>query len=159
MPLRKSGTQRAIDAKQQAHRPALALTPAPRRRWPMALAGLSLMVMLTGLLGAAIFHTQLAERQIRIDGLERSVKDGRERFDQLRHRRAELRSPVRLAAAAKGLGMIPGDTGVFVELDEWQLARQLAAAGVLDDSVRAVIDDTDPLEQFSDVKRVSAGQP
>ena len=36
---------------------------------------------------------------------------------------------------------------------------KLAAAGVVDDQSRDVIIDTDPLEQFSDVKRVSAGQP
>jgi hypothetical protein len=111
------------------------------------------------MLAAAVFHTQLAERQIRIGVLERSVNEERERFDELRHRRAELRSPVRLAAAAGDLGMSPGDTGTFVELDPWQLAQQLAAAGIVDDQSRDVITDTDPLEQFSDVKRVSAGQP
>ncbi len=146
-------------AKQPKQAPALALTPTPRRRWPVALGGIALLVVLAGLLGAAVFHTQLAERQIRIDGIERSVKEERERFDELRHRRAELRSPVRLAGAAEELGMVPGDTGEFVELDPWQLARQLAAAGVVDDSSRSVVIDTDPLEQFSDVKRVSAGQP
>ena len=146
-------------AKQPNQAPALALTPTPRRRWPVALGGIALLVVLAGLLGAAVFHTQLAERQIRIDGIERSVKEERERFDELRHRRAELRSPVRLAGAAEELGMVPGDTGEFVELDPWQLARQLAAAGVVDDSSRSVVIDTDPLEQFSDVKRVSAGQP
>ena len=104
-------------------------------------------------------HTQLAERQIRIDSIERSVKDERERFDELRHRRAELRSPVRLAVAAEQLSMVPGDTGEFIELDPWQIARQLAAAGVVDDSPGNVVCDTDPLAQFSDVKRVSAGQP
>ena len=88
------------------------------------------------------------------------VKAGiRERFDELRYRRAELRSPVRLAEAAGALGMVPGDTGSFVELDPWLLARQIAAAGVVDEGAREMIIDTDPLEQFSDVKRVSAGQP
>ncbi len=151
----KNVTAKAATAKA----PVLALTPAPRRRWPVALGGIALLVVLAGLLGAAVFHTQLAERQIRIDGFERSVRDERERFDELRHRRAELRSPVRLADAAGQLGMVPGDTGEFVELDPWQLARQLAAAGVVDDSSRSVVSETDPLEQFSDVKRVSAGQP
>jgi hypothetical protein len=111
------------------------------------------------MLGAAVFHTQLAERQLKIGELERSVNDERERFDELRYRRAELRSPVRLAGAAGDLGMVRGDASTFVELDSWATARQLAAAGVIDNASRQVIIDTDPLEQFSDVKRVSAGQP
>ena len=108
---------------------------------------------------AAVFHTQLAGRQLTIGELERSVNAERERFDELRYRRAELRSPVRLASAASDLGMVRGDAGTFVELDSWATARQLAAAGVIDDASRQIIIDTDPLEQFSDVKRVSAGQP
>jgi hypothetical protein len=155
----KKSAKQPKQATQPKQAPALALTPAPRRRWPVALGGVALLVVLAGLLGAAVFHTQLAERQIRIDGIERSVKEERERFDELRHRRAELRSPVRLAGAAEELGMVPGDTGEFVELDPWQLARQLAAAGIVDDLSRSVVIDTDPLQQFSDVKRVSAGQP
>lgn len=137
---------------------SLALTPKLRRRWPVALGGIGVLVVLAGLLGAAVFHTQLAERQIRIDGIERSVNQERDRFDELRYRRAELRSPVRLAGAATPLGMVPGDTGEFVDLDPWQVARQLAAAGIVDESTRSVVIDTDPLEQFSDVKSVSAGQ-
>lgn len=154
-----STATRARGAKSNEHRPALTLSPAPRRRWPAVLGSFALLVVLAGMLGAAVFHTQLAERQIRIDGLERSVNDERERFDELRYQRAELRSPVRLAAAAGELGMVPGDTGDFVELDPWQRARQLAAAGVVEHQQSEVVIDTDPLGQFSDVKRVSAGQP
>lgn len=142
-----------------ARRPSLSVAPKPQRRWPVALASIALLVVMAGLLGAAVFHTQLAERQIRIDQLERSVNDQRERFDELRYQRAELRSPVRLAEAAGGLGMVPGDTGVFVQLDPMQVAQQLAAAGVIDQTTSELVIDTDPLEQFSDVKRVSAGQP
>ena len=49
----------------------------------------------------------------KIGELERSVNDERERFDELRYRRAELRSPVRLAGAAGDLGMVRGYTGTF----------------------------------------------
>ena len=133
----RSATQKTSTSQKKAavQAPALALSamPTSQRRWPVALGGIALLVVLAGLLGAAVFHTQLAERQIRIDGIERSVKEERERFDELRFRRAELRSPVRLAAGAQELGMVPGDTGEFVELDPWLLARQLAAAGVVDD--------------------------
>lgn len=159
-PLRQqSPTTRTRAGAAQSKQPALKLAVSRGRRWPAVFGGFALLVVLVGMLGAAVFHTQLAERQLQIDELERSVNDERERFDELRYRRAELRSPVRLAGAAGDLGMIRGDTGTFVELDSWDTARQLAAAGVVDDASRQVIIDTDPLEQFSDVKRVSAGQP
>jgi hypothetical protein len=156
---RKRPEQQKHAQKNKRQQQALVLTPTLPRRWPVALGGVALLVVLAGLLGVAVFHTQLAERQIRIDTIERSVTDERERFDELRYRRAELRSPVRLAGVADELGMVPGDTGEFIELDPWQFARQLAASGILDDSQRNVVIDTDPLQQFSDVKRVSAGQP
>jgi cell division protein FtsL len=156
---RKRPEQQKPAQKKNRQQPALVLTPTLQRRWPVALGGIALLVVLAGLLGVAVFHTQLAERQIRIDTIERSVSDERERFDELRYRRAELRSPVRLAGVADELGMVPGDIGEFIELDPWLFARQLAAAGMVDDSPGNVVIDTDPLEQFSDVKRVSAGQP
>ena len=159
-PLRKqSAVTRNSAGAAQSKKPALTLAASRRRRWPAVLGAFALLVVLAGMLGAAVFHTQLAERQLRIGQLERSVNDERERFDELRYRRAELRSPVRLARAAGDLGMVRGDAGKFVELDKWATARQLAAAGVIDTSSRQVIIDTNPLEQFSDVKRVSAGQP
>ncbi len=139
--------------------PPLALTPALRRRWPFALGVLVVIVVLMALLATAIFHTQLAERQIRVDAIEREVNAERDRFDQLRYRRAVLRSPVRLAEEAASLGMVPGLTGSFVELDGWQIARQLAATGVVGEGDTSVIVATDPLAQVSEVKRASAGRP
>jgi hypothetical protein len=130
-----------------------------RRRWPAVLAALAWSVMFAGLLGAAVFHTQLAERQLRIDRLERAVATQRELFDELRYERAELRSPVRLAAAATAMGMQRGDVSDFVQVTPEQLARQLAATGAIDDRAVRIIIDTDPLDQFRDVKAVTAGRP
>lgn len=143
---------------RRATRPDLVVV-ARRRRWPALLAGTLWLVVSVGLLGAAVFHTQLAERQLRIDRLERAVSEQRELFDDLRYQRAELRSPVRLASEAGALGMRRGSTGTFVEVDPMQFARQLAAAGALDDRAVQIIIDTDPLDQFRDVKSVTAGQP
>jgi hypothetical protein len=135
-------------------RPALQIVPR-RRRWPAVLAGSVWSLVFVGLLGAAVFHTQLAERQLRIDRLDRQVAVERERFDELRYERAELRSPVRLAAAASDLGMRRGRASTFVSVDPLAVARQLAAAGPIgDDAVRIVIH-TDPLDQFRAVKRVT----
>jgi hypothetical protein len=61
--------------------------------------GLTVLVGLV-LTGALLLHTRLAERQLQIDALERSVREERQQFDVLRAQRAELRSPARLADAA-----------------------------------------------------------
>lgn len=123
------------------------------------IGSLLLTLMLVAMLGAAVFHTQLAQRQLRIDDLENQVQSERERFDELRRDRAVLRSPGRIATEATGLQMVRGETSRFIEVDPAALARQLAASGVVDDNVSRVIEETGPLDQFRDVKAVSAGQP
>ncbi|MBG7604402.1 MAG: hypothetical protein IZT58_07180 [Actinobacteria bacterium] len=139
-------------------RPDLAVVQN-RRRWPAVLAGFLWALVFAGLLGAAVFHTQLAERQLQIDRLERSVAAQRELFDELRYERARLRSPVRLATAAGEIGMRRGSNGEFVEVSAQQLARQLAAAGVVNVGAVQIIVSSEPLEQFRDVKSVTDGQP
>jgi cell division protein FtsL len=130
-----------------------------RRRWPALLAVVASVVVFLGLLGAAVFHTQLAERQLRLDRLDRAVAAERERFDELRYERAELRSPVRLAEAAGALGMRRGDVTEFLDVDPQLLARQIAAAGVIDDRAVRIAIDTDPLDQFRAVKAVTDEVP
>jgi len=112
-----------------------------------------------GLLGAAVFHTQLAERQLRLDRLDRQVSAERERFDELRYERAELRSPVRLADAASALGMYRGEASTFVAVTPEAVARQLAAAGAIGDNAVQILIHTDPLDQFRAVKSVTEGEP
>jgi len=130
-----------------------------RRRWPAFLAVVASIVVFLGLLGAAVFHTQLAERQLRLDRLDRAVATERERFDELRYERAELRSPVRLSEAAGALGMRRGDATEFLEVGPQMLARQIAAAGVIDDRAVRITIDTDPLDQFRAVKAVTDDVP
>ena len=132
---------------------------ARRRRWPAVIGFVLVALMLVAMLGAAVFHTQLAQRQLRIDVLEGQVQAERERFDELRRDRAVLRSPGRIAAEAAALEMVRGETSRFIEVDPAALALQLAAAGVVDDDVSRVIEESGPLDQFRDVKSVSAGQP
>ncbi len=142
--------------QQTVVKPALAVVPR-RRRWPAVIGALAWTALFAGLLGAAVFHTQLAERQLRIDRLDRAVAEQRELFDELRYERAELRSPVRLADAAGALGMGRGDSSDFVRVTPEAVAVQLAAAGTLDATSRVIVD-TDPLQQFRDVKAVTAGE-
>jgi cell division protein FtsL len=154
-----ASSRRSAPAAQSASRPKLTVVARRRRRWPAVVVGASAIFVIVGMLGAAVFHTQLAERQLRIDRLERAVQAERERFDSLRHERAVLRSPQRLSDEAGGLGMVPGETSQFVAIDTWTVARQLATAGPIDDEAVRIIVNSDPLDQFRDVKAVSAGQP
>lgn len=146
-------------AAPRAERPDLTVVPSGRRRWPAVLGGMILVGVMAAMLGAAVFHTQLAERQLRIDDLERNVQSERDRFDELRHDRAVLRSPQRIADEADGLGMVRGETSRFISVDPMELAVQLAAAGPTDGRTTSAIDEDDPLDQFRDVKSVSVGQP
>ena len=105
-PLRSGGTPFA-----QRRSVATPLTVVPgRRRMAWFAVGLTMLVGLV-LTGALLLHTRLAERQLQIDSLERSVREERQQFDVLRAQRAELRSPARLADAASVLGM--GDVGAL----------------------------------------------
>jgi len=141
-----------------AERPSLTVVPH-RRRWPALLGALAWSLVFLGLLGAAVFHTQLAERQLRLDRLDRQVSAERERFDELRYERAELRSPVRLADAASALGMYRGEVSTFVAVTPEAVARQLAATGAIGDNAIQILVHTDPLDQFRAVKSVTEGEP
>jgi hypothetical protein len=151
---------RADAARASSRRPSLSVVErSRRRRWPVVVASAVWTLVVLGLLSAAVFHTQLAERQLEIDRLERAVRAERERFDDLRYQRAELRSPVRLGDAATALGMHRGNATTFVGVSPEAVARQLAAAGPIDDSVVEIVIQTDPLDQFRAVKSVSEEVP
>jgi hypothetical protein len=161
LPLRRDLGPRSNPSRAQAagrRRAPLELVQR-RRRWPAMLAGAAWSVVFVGLLGTAVFHTHLAERQLQLDRLDRELFVERERFEDLRYERAKLRSPVRLAAAATELGMARGRLTTFVAVEPETLARQLAAAGPTVDDVVQVVVATDPLGQFRAVKSVSRSQP
>lgn len=134
------------------------LQVVPRRRRAAGFV-VTLSVLIVGLmLGAAVLHTQLAERQLHIDRLERSVGEAEDRFDVLRRQRAELRSPNRLATEARRLGMVPASVTEFLEVDGRSIAVAVAATGQPStDGVR--IQGPEPLDQFVLVKRVSNEAP
>ncbi len=144
-------TTTAVPAK-----PQLSLVPRRRRAAGFAVA---LSIVLAGLmLGSAVLHTSLAERQLEIDRLERSVAAAQERFDVLRRARAELRSPTRLSAEGTRIGMHPAATSEFVPVDGLTVAIAIAATGeVLDD--QDAIESLQPLDQFRLVKEVSGETP
>lgn len=159
IPLRSQPSKKRSVVASSKRAPRLSVVAPRRRRWPAAFVGVAIFVVIGGMLGAAVFHTQLAQRQLEIDSLERSVDDASERFDELRRDRAVLRSPERVADEAVRLGMVRGTTSEFVLIDPADLARQIAAGGAAASDTIRILADTDPLDQFRDVKAVSAGQP
>jgi hypothetical protein len=121
------------------------------------------LTMLVGLVltGALLLHTRLAERQLEIDSLERSVHEQEQEFDVLRAQRAELRSPTRLAVAAGALGMSPGLESQFIAVDPMVLAITIARTGEVPAADDDVTSDATmrPLDQFRVVKSLSAEDP
>lgn len=105
------------------------------------------------MLGAAILHTQLAERQLKIDGIEERLAEEHARFEVLRGRRAELRSPGHLAEEAASLGLQPAPNSEFVPIDRWDLAKVIASIGAMPESRTTTFDD-EPLDQYRAVKDV-----
>jgi hypothetical protein len=155
-PLRSGSTP---FAQRRAIATPLTVVPG-RRRMAWFAVGLTVLVGLV-LTGALLLHTRLAERQLQVDALERSVREERQQFDVLRAQRAELRSPTRLADAADGLGMSPGLESQFISVDPMVLAITIARTG----EVPATDDDLGsdarlrPLDQFRIVKSLNAEVP
>jgi hypothetical protein len=138
--------------------PAPRLSVVPRRRRAAGFAVALSVLLAAMMLGSAVLHTSLAERQFEIDRLERSVTAAQERFDVLRRSRAELRSPTRLSVEATRIGMHPAATSQFVPVDGLTVALAIAATGeVLGD--REAIESLQPLDQFRLVKAVSGESP
>ena len=155
-PLRAGGTpfgqRRAI---------ATPLTVVPgRRRMAWFAVGLTMLVGVV-LTGALLLHTRLAERQLEIDALERSVREEQQQFDVLRAQRAELRSPTRLAISAGAIGMSPGLESQFIAVDPMVLAITIARTGEMPAGNDDVTSDARlrPLDQFRVVKSLSGEAP
>lgn len=157
-PLR--ATRRTAAAPTTSRQPDLAVVQGRRR---VAWFAVSLSVMIGGVMvGALALHTRIAERQLQIDRLERSVRQAQTDFDVLRAERAELRSPTRLADRATELGMIPGDESEFLAVDPMLYARVIASTGEIPiaEAIGAGANTRlEPLDQFRLVKSVSAEAP
>lgn len=139
-------------------RTAPELVVVPRRRRAAGFV-VTLSVLVVGvMLAGAVLHTALAERQLRIDRLERSVQAEQDRFDVLRRQRAELRSPARLAAEARTFGMEPATATEFVPVAPIDLARAIAATGNPRTATR-LVSESGPLDQFRLVKSVANEEP
>lgn len=135
---------------------------AGRRRYTWIAVSATMLLMLL-MVGAVLVHTTVAERQLRIDAIEREVRDQADDFEVLRAERAELRSPARLASAADKLGMVPAVENSYATVDPVLYARMIAQSGIVPDGTSGndlgLAVDMDPLEQYELVKSVGADLP
>ena len=157
VPVTASEPTGALTAVEPTHRASLTVV-ARRRRWPALLGGFVSLVLLAAMLGAAVFHTQLAERQLEIDALTASVEQQRSRFEALQAERARLFSPEWLSGEATRLGLTRQPRSGYLEVDPWALARQLAAAGAVSEGLSQIIVQASWLEEFREIKSLSVGQ-
>lgn len=149
---------RAARSDQQP--PRLRVIEGPRRTTRVLIVTMFLLGAL--LVGLLVFHTSIAERQLRIDDLDRAVRQANVEFDILRAERAELRSPTRLSERGRALGMVPGAESEFVTADQMALAMIIATTGEV--PVAEVIGAgantrLEPLDQFRLVKAAGAEAP
>lgn len=134
------------------------LEVVPRRRFAWFAVATTLLIAVV-MVGVVLLHTRIAERQLEIDRLGRAVRQEQETFDVQRARRAELRSPSRLAELAGPLQMVPGSESTFVVVEPMMLAMTIARTGVLPTAGGIVAGDLAPLDQFRLVKEVGAEAP
>ncbi|MFT3854858.1 MAG: cell division protein FtsL [Ilumatobacteraceae bacterium] len=132
------------------------LVVVPRRRRVSRLITVGFAVVFALMLGAATLQTQLARRQVELDKVERSIRDANQQYNDLRRQRSELRSPERLATAAKDLGMRPATSTDFVSIDP-------SIVAVVEQSIGGVFDANatplDPLDEFGRVKAIAGSAP
>lgn len=158
MNLARARMTSATSVERRSELPAPQLAVVPRRRRAAGFAVTLSFLVAAVMLGSALLHTRLAERQLQIDRLERAVAQAQDEFDVLRRQRAELRSPTRLATEAGRLGMRTAVVSEFVEVDGATLARAIAATGRSRTTER-IADQLDPLDQIRLVKAVTNEAP
>ncbi|CAN5852970.1 hypothetical protein BH24ACT3_BH24ACT3_04920 [soil metagenome] len=85
-----------------------AVEPAPPQPLPARLlAGLVVVMLFAALFGLAIFHTVLAQGQVRLDHLDQRVDQAQASYERNRLEVAQLESPERIVEAARSAGMVP----------------------------------------------------
>ena len=127
----------------------------PRRRRAAKFVVVLCAMVVVAMAGAAAFQTQLAQRQLELDRLDREIAAARNGYEILRRERAELRSPGRLALVASAAGMVPSKQSSFVELSPELVALVQEAVGPL--AAAGMNGSDDPLAEFRLVKAIGTG--
>jgi len=147
--------KRTASVAHLAPKPQLTLVPR-RRRTARLIAAVSIPVFAL-MLGAASFQTQLASRQVRLDAVDREIREAYENYDTMRRERAELRSPGRLAVEAAAIGMVLASQTQFIGLDP-TVIEAVQRAGTQGDG-KSTSEVGEEFQQYADVKAQSGGSP
>ena len=108
------------------------LRSIPRPRRFASILAPAIVVVLAAMLGIATFQTRMAQNQVEIDQLQRSIDRARATNQSLQRQRAELRSPSRLGREAQAMGMVQAGAVGFVQVDLETYVDAIAASGRLD---------------------------
>lgn len=106
---------------------------------------------------AALVHVELAQQQMKLDSLTKTVAMARDNYNVLRHERSLLISPDNLSSQAARLGMKPSTQARFVAVEPDIIAGVLASTGDLGDAVAH--DEQSPLNEFGQLKSEIGGAP
>ena len=133
-------------------RPQLRIVP-PRQR-AIRVGSVVFAALFLTLLCITIFQTQLAERQIGVERINREIEIARERFDTLRKENARLSSPDVITAEAEALGMSQGTPQKAVATDADAVAEATASLGAWGATNNGV-DANDPLAEHKRIKQAT----
>lgn len=173
----RTSTSRTSTAKTSTAKTATKVAPkvvSPARRSPIARAvdpqnatttGRRLVKVSLGVLVAlvavmmtvVVAQTRIAENQMQLDRIESRIGAERDRYNQLRLERSQLREPARLVVEARALGMQPGVGVDFTTVDPMTVAAVLVATGGVDPDL--LTDGEDPLREYGEFKAIVGGAP
>lgn len=146
-PARRSAIARAVDPQNA--------TTTGRRLVKISLGVLVALVAV--MMAVVVAQTRIAENQMQLDRIESRIGSERDRYNQLRLERSQLREPARLVVEARALGMQPGVGVDFTTVDPMTVAAVLVATGGVDPDL--LTDGEDPLREYGEFKAIVGGAP
>lgn len=146
-PARRSPIARAVDPQNA--------TTTGRRLVKISLGVLVALVAV--MMAVVVAQTRIAENQMQLDRIESKIGAERDRYNQLRLERSQLREPARLVVEARALGMQPGVGVDFTTVDPMTVAAVLVATGGVDPDL--LTDGEDPLREYGEFKAIVGGAP
>jgi len=141
-------TARPFEEVIESNRPRLVVAQRGSRVMWLIVFGAGTVFAL--LLFATMLRVVLAEQQLKLDGMTKSVAMARDHYNDLRHERTFLLSPERLSAEAARLGMRPAGQSRFVAINPEILAVVAAATGDLTDHLAK--EESSLLDEFGRIK-------